>query len=372
MTSKLLKIDWMLLVSIFLLLGIGLLALYSISVGAQEGGLNIFSKQIIYVFVGILGMIFFIFFDHQYLKNYGVLIYFGTLFVLLMVLIFGVSIRGTTGWIVAGPFHLQPVEISKLALVIALASFLSKKKLELSEMSRIIASFVIVVLMIFLVIRQPDFGSSMVLFGIWLGMVIFSGIEKKYFFGLAAVGVIAAFLIWSLLAGYQKNRISNLFQPEIDPQGSGYNVIQSMVAVGSGGLVGRGIGHGSQSQLNFLPEKHTDFIFAVIAEESGLLGAIITLSLFAVAFYRMKKIAQSARDNFGYLIVVGVMITFFIQILVNVGMNIGLMPVTGIPLPFLSYGGSSLVSMFISLGIVFNIYLSRKRNKDFQVMQSQG
>ena len=162
----------------------------------------------------------------------------------------------------------------------------------------------------------------------------------------------------------------NFLQPENDPQGSGYNVIQSTIAVGSGGMTGKGIGHGSQSQLNFLPENHTDFIFAVIAEESGFAGAIFVLLLFCILMYRIKKAAQSANDNFGYLLAVGIMIMFFVQILINIGMNIGIMPVTGIPLPLLSYGGSSLVTVFISLGIVVNIYLKREKNADLNVTQS--
>jgi rod shape determining protein RodA len=171
---------------------------------------------------------------------------------------------------------------------------------------------------------------------------------------------ILTIMTWTSLSGYQKDRINNLVRPGIDPQGSGYNVIQSIVSVGSGGLIGRGMGHGSQSQLNFLPEKHNDFIFAVVAEELGLFGSMLVLFLFGVIFYRIKVIAVEAPDNFGYLLALGILIMFFIQLVVNVGMNIGIAPVTGISLPFLSYGGSFLVVVFAALGLLLNIHSKKE------------
>ena len=357
MINKLLKIDWILLLSTLLLLGISLAVLYSISTGVpNEGGLSIFWRQVIFIFIGIICMLFFAFFNYQSLKSKSTLIYFLTLIVLLVVLIFGLTIRGTAGWIGVGSFHVQPVEIAKLSLIIFLASFISQKKMELGETGRLIASLILCGAMILLVIKQPDFGSAMVLVGIWISMTIVSGISAKKFFIIILFGIIIAFLGWFQLQTYQKNRIFGLVKSGIvDPQGSGYNVIQSIISVGSGGLVGKGIGHGSQSQLNFLPEKHTDFIFASIAEELGLLGSFFVIGLYLLMFYRMRMIALNAPDNFSYLIVVGIMTMFFIQIFENIGMNIGIMPVTGIPLPLLSYGGSSLITVLISIGILINI-----------------
>jgi rod shape determining protein RodA len=253
------------------------------------------------------------------------------------------------------------VEIAKLALIIFLASFISKKKTELGGAVRLVASFILTGIMVFLVIKQPDLGSAMILAGIWIGMMLFSGINKKHFIVLALIGAVATSASWFFLADYQKNRMLNLVNPEVDPRGSGYNALQSLIAVGSGGMTGLGIGHGSQSQLNFLPEKHTDFIFAVVTEELGLVGSIIVLLLYAAMFYRIKKIAEKTPDNFGYLLSAGVMTMLFIQVVINIGMNIKFMPIAGIPLPFLSYGGSSLITSFIALGILLNINMKESR-----------
>ncbi len=356
MLTKLLKFDWILLGSVFLLLSVGLLALYGISPANQkDSGFSIFSRQCIFSVLGIVAMLFFAFSNYHYLKSYSVAIYLTSLVILLAVLLWGSTVRGTAGWIGLGNFHIQPVEIAKLGLIIFLASFISQKKMKLGEAGRLIASLVLTTLMIFLVLRQPDFGSAMVLFGIWFGMALISGISKKPFFVLILAGIVIALVAWISFADYQKARIINLVKPEFDPQGSGYNVIQSMIAVGSGEFIGKGIGHGSQSQLNFLPEKHTDFIFAMIAEELGLLGSLVVIILFFIIFHRIKLVAARAPDNFGYLLAGGILIMYFIQVAVNIGMNIGIVPVTGIPLPFLSYGGSFLIAMFVALGVLLNI-----------------
>ncbi|HOW60466.1 MAG TPA: rod shape-determining protein RodA [Candidatus Moranbacteria bacterium] len=357
MINKLLKIDPILIFSTFLLLAIGLVVLYSISMFIPSGGsLNIFWRQIMFVFIGITCMFFFAFFDYQILKSKSTLIYFFTLIILVAVLIFGITVRGTAGWIGIGSFHVQPVEIAKISLIIFLASFISQKKMELGETGRLIASLILCGIMFILVIKQPDFGSAMVLVAIWISMTAVSGISARKILIIILFGIILSVLGWFQLQTYQKDRIYGLVKSGVvDPRGSGYNVIQSMISVGSGGLIGKGIGHGSQSQLNFLPEKHTDFIFASIAEELGLLGSFFILGLYFIIFSRMRTIALNAPDNFSFLIVVGIMSMFFVQIFENIGMNIGIMPVTGIPLPLLSYGGSSMITLLISIGILINI-----------------
>ncbi|MEI7621055.1 MAG: rod shape-determining protein RodA [Candidatus Moraniibacteriota bacterium] len=352
------KIDWVLILSALLLSVISLAVLYSISMStASEGGLSIFWRQAIFIAIGLIAMLVCAKINYQTLKARSTILYFLTLLVLLGVLIFGRSIRGTAGWIGMGFFHIQPVEIAKLSLIVFLASFISQKKMELEETGRLVASSILAGLMILLVIKQPDFGSAMVLIGIWFGITLVSGISRKKIIIIFLLSLAVAFIGWFKLQPYQKDRILNLVNAEkIDPRGAGYNVNQAMIAVGSGGLIGKGIGHGSQSQLNFLPEKHTDFIFASIAEELGLFGSLLVLGLYGLMFYRMRTIALLAPDNFSYLVVVGIMLMFFVQILENIGMNIGLMPVTGIPLPLLSYGGSSLIVTLMSLGILSNIY----------------
>lgn len=368
MFKKIFIFDWVLVICVVFLAGISLLALYGISVTGFKDS-SIIWKQLGFFFLGICSMAFFARIDYHYFRSYSRWIYFLTIFFLVLVLFFGSNIRGTSGWIGFGIFNVQPVEFAKLAIIIFLASFISGKKMVLGEITRLFVSMILVMAVIFLVIKQPDFGSAMVILGIWIGMIFLSGINKKIFLILFTIGILLSGITWFNLMDYQKARIVSFVNPETDIRGSGYNVFQSIVAVGSGGITGKGIGHGSQSQLNFLPESHTDFIFAAITEELGFFGSAIILFLYGVIFFRIKKIASFAPDNFGYLVGSGIMIMFFIQILVNIGMNIGLVPVTGIPLPFLSYGGSSLLACFIALGIVLNIY-NKRTIADSKVMQS--
>lgn len=368
--NKIFQVDWILLGAVFFLSGIGALALYSISSDAQSGGYAL--KQLSFLGFGVLVLGVVSSFDYRHIQRYSTPLYFLMLFLLIGVLLFGRTVNGTEGWINLGIARFQPVELAKPILIIFLASFISKKNTELGELVRLIVSFVLSFTLIVLVLKQPDLGSALVLTGLWVGMIFISGIRFRYFVIMVTGGIIAISLGWFLLAPYQKDRIMTVIQPQIDPKGSGYNVIQATVAVGSGGMFGKGVGHGSQSQLNFLPEKHTDFIFSVIAEELGLLGSFLVIFLYGVILYRLSVIAQSARDNFGFLVTVGVMLMLFIQVTVNIGMNIGLLPVTGIPLPFLSYGGSSLVSIFLSLGLVMSIYLKKKNSTVLQVSMDRS
>lgn len=356
------------MISTLFLAGISLLALYGISAAGFKDSIIIW-KQLSFLFFGIAAMAFFARTDYHYLHSYSRWIYFITIFFLILVLLFGSRIRGTSGWLGVGIFSVQPVEFAKVAIIIFLASFISSKKMILGEISQLVVSLILVMAVVFLVIKQPDFGSAMVILGIWIGMTLLSGINKKVLIILLSIGILFTASTWFYLADYQKARIASFVNPKSDIQGSGYNVFQSIVAVGSGGITGKGIGQGSQSQLNFLPESHTDFIFATITEELGFFGSIMILFLYAVIFYRMKKIANLAPDNFGYLLSSGVMIMIFLQLSVNIGMNIGLVPVTGIPLPFLSYGGSSLLACFLVLGIILNIY-NKRTIADSRIVQS--
>ncbi|EKE11481.1 MAG: Rod shape-determining protein RodA [uncultured bacterium] len=354
-----LKLDWILVVSVLLLLCVGLVTLYSMSSFDSAAGLNHFEKQLTSIGIGIFLLLLFSFFDYRILNSYSTKLYFFILIILSLLIFFGTTIRGTTGWIGFGPFNIQPVEMAKVIIVIFLASFLSKKKSYFSVVLRTIVSIILVLIPVMLILKQPDFGSAAIIMAIWVGMLFASGINKKVIFGLVFVGIIATTSGWFMLKDYQKDRLVNFVSPDNDPRGTGYNVIQSIVAVGSGGMWGKGLGHGSQSQLNFLPEKHTDFIFAVFSEELGFFGSGVILGLFGLLIYRIKETARLARDNFGYLLAVGVIVMLFFQVLVNVGMNIGVAPVAGVPLPFLSYGGSSMISVLASIGIIQSIYIRR-------------
>lgn len=363
MLNKFLKIDWVLLFATILLLGIGLSVLYSISMAnpSETGKMSIFWRQLVFAVIGMGGMLFFALSNYQHLKSKSTAIYFMTLLILVFVLIVGKNVRGTSGWIGLGSFHIQPVEIAKISMIIFLSSFISQKKMELGENGRLIASAILCGIMILFVIKQPDFGSAMVLVGIWVGMTLVSGVSVKKIGIMVMVTILISVVGWFNLEPYQKDRVMSFARPgSVDLKGAGYNVNQSMIAVGSGGLIGKGIGHGSQSQLNFLPEKHTDFIFASIAEELGLLGSLFVIGLFGIMFYRMRMIAANAPDNFGFLLVIGIMLMFFVQVWENIGMNIGIMPVTGIPLPLLSYGGSSLIVTLSSIGILSSINARRE------------
>jgi rod shape determining protein RodA len=329
----------------------------SYSGGDPNGDKDHFFKQLIFAGVALVVFFSLSFFDYRGLKNYSTALFlFGTL-LLLLVLFFGKVIRGTSGWIGFGGFHLQPVEPFKVIIAVALARYFSVHSRTIKEPRHIFISFVPVFLSMLLILWQPDLGSALVIFSVWFGILIIAGVEKKYFLALIVICAIVAALSWGLfLKDYQKERIMTVFNPLSDPSGSGYNVIQSIVAVGSGGMWGKGLGHGSQSQLNFIPEKHTDFIFAVASEELGMGGAVFVMALFMVIIYRLVKIAQNSRDNFGKLLASAMAIIIFVQVVINIGMNIGILPVAGIPLPFMSYGGSSLISMIAALGIAEGIY----------------
>lgn len=358
------KLDWVIITTAALLLLVGLLVLYSLS---ASGGTNFFFKQSLFALLGIGVMFFMASLDYRYVQKYSTTLYFVTIAALLSVLFFGVTVNGTAGWLSLGIFQVQPVEVAKVTLIIFLASFISKKKSELGEWTRVIASLVLSAVLIFLVLRQPDLGSSLVLAAIWGGMIVASGLRFRHFFVLGILGAVLVTGSWFLLADYQKARIDTFLHPESDPQGSGYNVLQAMVAVGSGGVSGKGLGYGSQSQLSFLPEKHTDFIFAVVAEELGLVGGSFVIILYGILLYRIRRIGVLSSDNFGYLLSLGVMIMVFVQIVINIGMNVGLLPVTGLPAPFLSYGGSSLLSLCASLGLLLSVYQRKKGTGDMRI-----
>lgn len=342
----------------------GLLAIYSLSISSSGEEMNNFQKQLIFLVVGLGVFLFFSLIDYRLWRSYAYFLYGLGVTSLILVLWFGVTIRGTSGWFDLGFFNFQPVEVMKVFLIFALAAYLSKFKNKKINWRGVLGSFLLMITPFLLVLKQPDFGSASVLAVIWVVMLFLAGVDKKIIIFLLITGVAFFVVGWgTFFQDYQKERIQTFLNPEEDPLGKGYNVIQSMVAIGSGGLTGKGIGHGSQSQLNFLPEKHTDFVFAAVGEESGFLGAFLVLLSFWVLFFRIIKISIEARDYFGRLLAVGVLALFSYQVLVNVGMNLGIVPVAGISLPFLSYGGSFLFVSFALLGLVVNIWKKRKTNR---------
>lgn len=358
------QFDWVLVATIALLVGVSLLELYSISL-ARPSVAGSAWRQGLFAVVSMGVMLFLSTIDYRVLrKRHTRVLYFGTLFALGLVLVAGTNVRGTVGWIVIGPFSLQVVEFAKVAMIIFLAGFIAAKQTVFGPGGRLVVSLVLLCVVVALVLAQPDFGSAMILLALWFGMSFVSGMRRVHMVLMVGAIVLAGVGTWFMLADYQRDRVLAFVNPYVDPQGSGYNVIQAMIAVGSGGLTGKGLGHGTQSQLGFLPESHTDFIFAVIAEEFGLFGALFVLGLYGVMLVRLWRIALRAPTNFSYLIVSGVMMMFFVQVLINVGMNLGIMPVTGIPLPFVSYGGSSLLASSIAVGLVLSIDRVTRRTQN--------
>jgi rod shape determining protein RodA len=338
-----------------LLVFLSLIMLYSFEVVGGEEKFYFFWRQAIFACFSF-GVGFFMFrFSYRSFRLASTPLYLLSIGLLLIVLVLGETVRGTSGWIDFGLFRFQPVEVVKIVLVIFLASFFVQKRIQFGDVSKIVISFVLTLILVGFVLLQPDFGSAVILLAIWAGMLFVSDMKVRYVIVLLFCAAMLSGVSWFFLEDYQKDRILTTIQPQSDAQGSGYNVIQSIIAIGSGGFWGKGIGGGSQSQFLFLPERHTDFMFASLVESLGVFGALFLLTLYGILLYRISKVAMTIRDSFGFLIASGIYSMFLVQIVINVGMNIGLVPVTGIPLPFLSYGGSSLLASFIGLGIVANI-----------------
>lgn len=303
-----------------------------------------------------------LYFDYRKLYRFVPVIYGINAILLLVVKFAGTSALGAQRWIQIGPFTLQPSEFAKLIMIICLARLLSNNKSGFQTWKSLLPVAALMALPTLLIFIQPDLGTSLVFAAITFGMLYICGLKmqlvKRAFLAL----VVAFPVIWFfILHSYQKMRIIVLFNPSADPYGSGYHVIQSKISIGSGGFIGQGLFAGTQSQLNFLPENHTDFIFSVIGEELGFVGAIFVLFLYFILLYRTIMISRSSGDAFGSLLACGIFSMWLFQIFINVGMTLGIMPVTGIPLPFMSYGGSALLMNLICVGILMNIYLRRKK-----------
>lgn len=355
------KLDWMLIVSAFLLVGFGLLSIYSSSLG--KGDFWNFKKQIIFFGIGILAMLIFSFFDWRYFREdpYLILIlYFLSLLSLVGLFFFAPEIRGTKSWYRVGGLSLDPIEFVKIILVVLLAKYFSGRHIEMYRIRHILLSGFYIILPAILIFFQPNLGSVLILICLWTGVLFVSGIKIRHFLILALLGAVIFAVSWAtILKDYQKERILSFVQPQLsDPLKIGWNQRQSKIAVGSGGFLGQGVFKGSQTQYGFLPEPKTDFIFAAIAEETGLAGVSVLFLLFLTLIWRIMKIALSASSNFPRLFAVGFNILLISQIFINIGMNIGLLPIIGIPLPLVSYGGGGLILTFLSLGILQNIKLN--------------
>jgi len=318
-------------------------------------------KQGTFIVLNLLLAVFFMNFDYKALQSYSKNLYIFNIVMLLLVMIVGQTALGAQRWIQLGPVTLQPSEFSKLIMIISLAALLEDRVGKLNSLNDILPVVCYAALPFFLVLKQPDLGTSLVFIAILLGMLFIAGVNLRILTTFFATGVAASPLLWLFLKDYQKMRLKVFLDPSVDPLGSGYHIIQSKIAIGSGLIFGKGLFGGTQSQLNFLPENHTDFIFAVVGEELGFVGAVTLLFLYLVVLWRGVKIARDASDAFGRLLAVGITSMLSFHVLVNIGMTTGIMPVTGIPLPLMSYGVSSLTTNMLAITILLNIHMRKAK-----------
>ena len=318
-------------------------------------------RQGIFALMNIALAAFLMNFDYKMLAGFRKKLYIFNIIMLVAVMVVGQSALGAQRWIVIGPISLQPSEFSKLIMIVCLAGMLEERVGHLNTLRDLLPVAAYVGVPFLLVMKQPDLGTSLVFMAIFFGMIFVSGIRMKLLGSIFAAGLAAMPVLWHFLKDYQKMRIMVFMDPNVDPLGSGYHIIQSKIAIGSGMLFGKGLFHGTQSQLNFLPENHTDFIFAVVGEELGFIGVAFLLLLYLVVLWRGVQIARDAADTFGRLLAVGITSMIAFHVLVNVGMTMGIMPVTGIPLPLMSYGVSSLTTNIMSIAILLNI--ERRKQK---------
>lgn len=431
--SEIYRIDYLLVVTVTILVFLGILMIYSAGFDPIDKVNNgLFKKQVVWFVIGFVLMISVSFVNYKWFGEYSLYIYIFLLSVLILTTIFGSPIRNTRAWINFGFFSVQPSEFMKLGLVILLAKYLELRERDIKNLRELLVPSLLTIVPVFVIIMQPDFGTALVFIPIlftmlfvggadvshlvsiiiiaaialivpmiltyreWIGaessnvildffkdvdlLLIVSGIlfaisltayilhfflikkvyRKVYIPSIVlSLGLFFSIAIQNLLKVYQKKRILVFLNPDLDPHGSGYNVIQSKIAVGSGGVLGKGFMKGSQSQLGFLPEKTSDFIFSVVAEEWGFIGALILITFLAVIVFRGMQIAFESKDKFGALLASGIVALFFFHIFINIGMGLGIMPVTGLPLVFVSYGGSNLALSMISIGILINIRMKK-------------
>jgi rod shape determining protein RodA len=360
-TSLYLKdFDWFILVLALAIAVIGVIEIHSAT--QYDKAENFYLKQIYRILVGLLLMTLAMSIDYHTLAENIPYFYIIAILSLIFVLLFGRRISGSKSWISLGGFEIQPSELVKVVVVVALARFLCEIRTEYLTGADILKGSSIVGLPVILVMLQPDLGSAITFIPILMVGLFLGGLRPKWMIGGVILCVFVIGAGWYNLKLYQKERIYTFIEPERDPQGRGYHSIQSKITVGSGGFWGKGIGKGSQTRLGFLPERHTDFIFSVVGEELGFLGTATVLSLYFIIIMRSIHIAQTSRDKLGIYISLGAVGVILFHILENIGMVVGLMPITGIPLPLLSYGGSSVLSTFVLLGLIINVRMRRYVN----------
>ena len=357
-------LDWLLILPIIPISAFGLITMFSF----VESN-TFFIRQLVWLFISISVFLIFSAIDFKFLRRTAVItwLYLISALFLLVLFMVGSVFQGAKSWLDFGLFSFQPAELAKLVLILVLAKYFSRRHTEIKNIRHIIVSGIYTFIIFLLVLFQPDFGSAIIIFLIWLGMILVSGISKKHLTFVFVMGITAVSFLWIFVFhDYQKARIMNFIHPLQDITGTGYNAYQSTVAIGSGQVLGKGVGYGTQSRLKFLPEYQTDFIFAAYAEEWGFLGVIILFLLYLLLIFRILFNAVRGATNFEILFGVGLAIIFISHFFVHVGMNIGVLPITGLTLPFMSYGGTNLLISYIGLGILMSMRrYSAATHRDF-------
>jgi rod shape determining protein RodA len=352
--------DWLLLGLVFAILTVGLVNLYSAGYNRAPGETPLYVKQLYWLAVGLGLMVLTLFYDYRHLEKLGYPVYLLSVVLLVGVMLAGKMVSGSRRWLPLGPFAFQPAELAKISIIMVLATYFNRRpRLEKLRLKELLFPGLLVLIPVGLIIKQPDLGSGILVALVAATIILFVGVNWRTLAALALTLALASPFIWGLLKDYQRQRVLTFLNPEKDPLGAGYHIIQSMIAVGSGQFWGKGFLQGTQSQLYFLPEQHTDFVFSVFAEEWGFMGSGVLLLLFTGLALWGLQVARDCKERFGQLLALGVTALIFWQIFINLCMVTGVLPVVGIPLPLFSYGGSSLITTLLGVGFLLNIRMRR-------------
>ncbi|MFH1790620.1 MAG: rod shape-determining protein RodA [Candidatus Omnitrophota bacterium] len=354
------KLDTIILLCVACIFSIGLLFLYSaVHSFPEDYSRSIVTKQMIWMALGMLIALIFIILDYRKFVDMAYVFYGISVLALIFVLFAGERRLGAQRWIQIGAFGFQPSEAIKIAFILAMSSFIGRRKDDISNPVNIVGAMLLLGVPFVLIAAQPDLGTALVLIPVFIALLYIGGMSVKPLMAFIACGIMGTPLFWHMLKDYQRKRLLVFVNPDLDPMGAGYTIIQSKIAIGSGRIMGKGWLSGTQGQLNFLPERHTDFIFSVVGEEWGLVGGLVLLSLYFVVIYRGIRIIGMTSDMYGKLIATGAVSLLAFQVIVNIGMTLGLLPVVGLTLPFISYGGSSLISSAVAVALLLNVGLRR-------------
>lgn len=353
-------VDWVLISEVLALSVIGFFVVFSATYHNADIS-QLWEKQLFWFCISLFGMFFFSKIDYRFWIEASYFFYWLAILSLLGVLILGDETNGAKRWIKLGILSYQPSELAKLSVLLVLARYFGSRTIELFYLGRFFFILAMLGVPLILILRQPDLGSALLLIPVSIIIMFVGGIRFRWLLWMFILAAASCPLIWNFLKDYQKERLAVFINPQDDPLGAGYNIIQSMIAIGSGGISGKGYMQGTQTQLSFIPEHHTDFIFSVVGEEWGFVGCVIVLALYYFMLQKSFEIARKARDREGSLLALGIASMFAVQIVINIGMTVGLLPVAGLTLPFLSYGGSSLVFSYVAIGILLNISYANRR-----------